>query len=168
VIVVSAPAEDGSYYMDWSQTFIACVDVKLDRTPIPGEPDGKSWGGYAGLSVRFAKGMKETETFSTIGRVTRNADNRFDTTAAAVGQSGLFDGKPYGIAILAHPSNPRAPGDWYSLEGGDFNFYNASPLLKGAYMLAKGETMTLRYRVHIHPGRWNAEELQARWKEYAK
>jgi hypothetical protein len=167
-ITISAPAEDGSYYMDWEQVFTACVDVKLDRTPIPGEPNGQGWGGYAGLSVRFAKGMTETETIATtVGRVKRNTDNRLDTTAAAMEQSGLFEGKPYGIAILAHPSNPRTPGDWYPLEGGDFNFFNAAFLLKSAYTLAKGETFTLRYRVHIHPGRWDAEQLEKVMAEYS-
>ena len=168
-IDISAPAEDGSYYMDWTMESTACVDVKFDRTPIPGEPNGMSWGGYSGLSMRFADGMKDTQTISTAGRVQRNKDDRLDTTAAAVEQNGIFaDGKPYGVAILAHPSNPRAPGDWYSLEGGNFNFFNAAFLLKAPYTLAKGETLTLRYRVHIHPGRWDAEQLQTRLNEYAR
>jgi len=169
-IKISAPAEDGSYYMDWEMVFTAVVDVKFDRTPIPGEPNGQGWGGYAGLSMRFADGMKDVETVATgIGRVKRNEHNRLDTTAAAMGQSGIFaDGKPYGVAILAHPSNPRAPGDWYALEGGNFNFFNAAFLLKGAYTLAKGETLTLRYRVHIHPGRWDAEKLKTCLDAYSQ
>ncbi|MCL1921356.1 MAG: PmoA family protein [Kiritimatiellaeota bacterium] len=167
-ITISAPAEDGSYYMDWKMVFTALVDVKLDRTPIPGEQGGQSWGGYAGLSMRFADGMKDVETVATgIGRVTRNKDNRLDTTAAAMEQSGIIDGKPYGVAILAHPDNPRAPGDWYALEGGNFNFFNAAFLLKEPYTLPKGETLTLCYRVHIHPGRWGVDELQARAESYA-
>jgi len=169
-VEVSAPAEDGSYFMDWKMVFTALADVKFDRTPIPGEPNGQSWGGYAGLSMRFADGMKDVETVATtVGRVKRNEHNRLDTTAAAVGQSGIFaDGKPYGVAILAHPSNPRAPGDWYALEGGNFNFFNAAFLLKEPYTLAKGETLTLRYRVHIHPGRWDAAQLEKCLKEYVK
>ena len=169
-ITISAPAEDGSYHMDWEMEFTALMDVKLDRTPIPGEEKGQSWGGYAGLSMRFADGMKDVETVATtVGRVKRNEHNRLDTTAAAMGQSGIFaDGKPYGVAILAHPSNPRAPGDWYALEGGNFNFFNAAFLLKEPYTLAKGETLTLRYRVHIHPGRWDAEKLKACLDAYVK
>ena len=165
-ILTSAPAEDGSYFMDWTMVFTALADVKLDRTPIPGEQGGQSWGGYAGLSMRFADGMKETQTISTAGRVTRNKDNRLDTTAAAMEQNGIFaDGKPYGVAILAHPLNPRDP-DWYALEGGNFNFFNAAFLLKEPCTLAKDETLVLRYRVHIHPGRWDAEQLKDRCQEY--
>ena len=167
-IDISAPAEDGSYFMDWTMTLTAYVDVKFDRTPIPGEPNGMSWGGYSGLSMRFADGMKDTQTISTAGRVQRNKDDRLDTTAAAVEQNGIFaDGKPYGVAILAHPSNPRAPGDWYSLEDGHFTFFNAAFLLKAPYTLAKGETLTLRYRVHIHSGRWDAEKLNQAQTDYS-
>lgn len=169
IITVSVPTEDGSYFMDWQLEFTACADVTLDRTPIPGEPGGQGWGGYAGLSARLADGMKDVETIATtIGRVRRNADNRLDTTATAVEQNGLVDGKPYGIAILAHPSNPRAPGDWYALEGGNFNFLNAAFLLKSPYKLARGETLMLRYRVHVHPGRWDADTLQARAAAYGE
>ena len=163
--IIAPSRKDGSYFMEWTQEFTACAEVKLDRTPIPGEPDGKSWGGYSGLSVRLAKDMKDVESVAAgVGRVQRNADNRFDTTAAGVELSGLFDGNLYGVAILAHPENPRKPGDWYLLEGGDFNFLNAAFLLKGAHTLAKDETLTLRHRVHVHPGRWNEERLQSCWK----
>ncbi|MCL2103525.1 MAG: PmoA family protein [Kiritimatiellaeota bacterium] len=164
VAIIAPSLKDGSYFMEWTQEFTACTEVKLDRTPIPGEPDGKDWGGYAGLSLRFAKGMQEVETVAAeVGRVERNADKRLDVTAAGVEQSGVFEGEPYGIAILAHPENPRKPGDWYPLEGGDFNFLNAAFLLKGAHTLAKDETMTLRYRVHVHPGRWDAQRLKSCW-----
>jgi hypothetical protein len=162
--IIAPAARDGSYFMEWTQVFTACADVKLDRTPVPGEPDGKNWGGYAGLSVRLAKGTKDVETVAAeVGRVERNKDNRLDVTAAGVEQSGLFEDKTFGIAILAHPDNPRKPGDWYLEEGRNFNFLNAAFLLKSAYDLKKDETLTLRYRVHVHPGRWNAERLQSCW-----
>jgi len=50
---ISPPAKDGSYYIDYELIFSALKEeVVLDRTPILGEPDGKSWGGYGGLSIR--------------------------------------------------------------------------------------------------------------------
>ena len=40
--------------IDYEYIFNPLIDeVILDRTPIEGEPEGKSWGGYAGLSIRF-------------------------------------------------------------------------------------------------------------------
>jgi hypothetical protein len=162
-ITVSAPDEGGAYHMDWTQVFTACSQaVTLDRTPLPGEPDGKGWGGYAGLSVRFAKALTNVETVaSTVGRVPRDKAGRLDVTAAAAEQNGLLEGTPCGLAILAHPSNPRAPGEWYPIENPavPFHYLNAAFLLKSAYVMQPGETLTLRYRVCVHPGRWDAEAL---------
>ncbi len=50
---VSAPAKDGSYRIDFKHSFTAETDVLLDRTPVQTEPNGVTWGGYAGLSIRF-------------------------------------------------------------------------------------------------------------------
>jgi type 1 glutamine amidotransferase len=83
-------------------------------------------------------------------------------------QSGLIDGAPYGLAMLPHPSAFRAPGDWYIIEQKGFTYLNASTLLKGAVTLEKGETLDLRHRVHVHPGRWDAAELKRAAEAYAK
>lgn len=170
-VEVSAPAADGSYSMDWTLVFTAGKEaVKLDRTPLPGEPDGKAWGGYAGLSVRFARAFANVETVaSTVGRVPRDPSGRLDVTAAASEQNGFVGGKPYGVALLAHPSNPRAPGDWYPIENpaAPFFYLNAAFLLKSAYVMRPGETLTLRYRVCVHPGRWDAEVLRRAAAAYA-
>ena len=65
---VSAPESDGRYYLDWTCSFTAGEnDVTLDRTPIPGEPDGKTWGGYAGLSVRLANEMTDRSATTLAG-----------------------------------------------------------------------------------------------------
>ena len=170
-ITVSAPGEDGAYHMDWVQVFTAGgLPVTLDRTPLAGEPHGQSWGGYAGLSVRGSKAFTNLETVaSTIGRVPRDAAGRLDVTAAAAEQNGIIGGKPYGIALLAHPDNPRAPGDWYPIETPSVLFYylNAAFLLKSAYVMPPNTTLTLRYRVCVHPGRWDAEALRQAAARYA-
>lgn len=170
-VCVSAPEADGSYHMDWTLAFTAGAGaVTLGRTPLAHEPGGKAWGGYAGLSVRYSKRFAEVQTVaSTVGRVPRDAGGRLDVAAAAAEQNGSIEGKAYGVALLAHPSNPRAPGDWYPIEtpGVPFYYLNAALLLKGAYDLKPGEPLTLRYRVHIHPGRWDAEALRQAAARYA-
>jgi hypothetical protein len=37
--------------------------VVLDRPPLPDEPDGKPYGGYAGLSARLAKDWNEVRAW---------------------------------------------------------------------------------------------------------
>ena len=52
---VSALRADGGYSIDWHSRFVAGKEgALLDRTPMPGEPDGKVNGGYAGLGIRLA------------------------------------------------------------------------------------------------------------------
>ncbi len=63
-IKMSSPQSDGSYRVDWSSTFAApSGDVILDRTP----PKEQSWGGYAGLSIRFAKDFTDRHATSPTG-----------------------------------------------------------------------------------------------------
>jgi hypothetical protein len=170
-VLISAPAPDGSYAMDWTLVFKSGKEaVTLDRTPLPGEPGGKAWGGYAGLSVRFAKAFTHVETVaSTVGRVPRDPGGRLDVAASAAEQNGVVGDRLYGIAILAHPANPRAPGDWYPIENASAPFFylNAAFLLKAAYVLRPEETLTLRYRVCVHPGRWDAARLREEHARYA-
>ena len=65
---LSAPGTDGSYYIDWETTFTAKADdVLLDRTPLPGESGGKSWGGYAGFSARLNNQLWNVNTLNDMG-----------------------------------------------------------------------------------------------------
>jgi type 1 glutamine amidotransferase len=67
-IRVSPPFDDGSYTIDFEFSFKPLVDeVVIDRTPIEGEPEGKSWGGYAGLSIRFNQDYTSPEIIAPTG-----------------------------------------------------------------------------------------------------
>ena len=58
-IHISPPGDD-KIRMEYSFNFESLAKrVDLDRTPIEGEPEGKSWGGYAGLSLRFNQDFME-------------------------------------------------------------------------------------------------------------
>jgi hypothetical protein len=168
-IVISAPAQDGSYLLDWTQVFTAEKDVKLDRTPIPGEKGGVAFGGYAGLAVRFSNELKEVRTVLTKPENIRDRGQfRIDARGAnGAEQNGVIAGKEYGIAILPHPEMPRS-GDWYVIQQKGFTYLNPAILLRGIYTLKKGETLTLRHRVHVHNGRWDAETLKKAAKDYAE
>jgi len=75
VMETGAPDAEGVYHVDWTATFTAGEkDVTLDRTPIPGEPGGKPWGGYAGLSVRLAKDLADRVATSSDGPVPLEGD----------------------------------------------------------------------------------------------
>jgi hypothetical protein len=158
-ITISAPDALGAYRMDWTQIFTA-----IGRSVTFDAP-----GGYSGLSVRFASAFTNVETVvSTVGRVP-DANSRLAASGAGADQSGMLDGKPYGIAMLVHPGNPCAPGDWFAVDRPKvpFHYLNAAFPMRGIHVLQPGETLTLRYRVHIHNGRWDTEALRDAAVRYA-
>src|SRR5208337_5319446 len=97
VIAISPPDKDDTYYQDWTLTFTAARgDVVFDRTPLPGEPGGQPWGGYAGLSVRFAENIKEARALTPQGPV-EFADGKYRGKAAAMDYTGVLAGREAGI-----------------------------------------------------------------------
>jgi len=159
-IVVSPPDAQGAYQMDWTMTSKAVTEVLLDRTPLPHEPDGKSFGGYAGLSVRFARELQEVQATSSQGPV-EFTGGRFRGKATAMDYSGTIAGHEAGIAILDHPSNLNAPTPWYVINDRVMRYYSPAVICFQPHRMQADETLTLRYRVIVHPGRWDAERLRS-------
>jgi hypothetical protein len=165
VIKVGPPDADGAYAIDWAMTFTAHTDVVLDRTPLPDEPGGKVYGGYAGLSLRLAVGMTERQVTSSEGPVDF-ADNRHRSRAAAMEYSGLVGDERAGIAIIAHPSNLNAPSPWYVIKGPVMSFFSPAVICYGPHEVPEGESFTLRYRVLVHNGAWDNDRLGAEVERY--
>ena len=161
------PDAEGSYSMDWTCAFRAVRKVVLDRTPIPGEPGGKSWGGYAGLSLRLAAALAERQVVSSDGPITELPGGAYRGRHAAVDYSGLIEGQPASIAILDDPRNPGSPTPWYVIRSAEMSFFSPAVLCYEPITLEAGERLTLRYRVIVHQGRWDSARLNAEYAEYA-
>lgn len=167
LIEVSAPAADGTFSLDWTLTFKAGQHaVLLSRTPIPGEPEGVAWGGYAGLSVRFANQLSGVRMTSSDGPVNLPAGT-YRGKASAMDYSGLLDRHEAGIAILDHPANLNSPSPWYVARENPMLYFSPAVLCYGPHTLKAGQTLRLRYRVLVHPGHWDAETLRAKVRDYA-
>jgi hypothetical protein len=66
--------------------------------------------------------------------------------------SGTRDGAAEGIAILQNPANRWYPSKWFTR---DYGFFSPTPMywLEGDKLnLAKGEKLSLEYRVVVHAG----------------
>lgn len=167
VIEVTAPDKSGQYALDWKSTFRAGKgDVELACVPIPPAKDGVRWGGYAGLSVRFAKELADREACSAEGPVTFDG-SIYRGQSNAMDYSGSRDGQVAGIAIVDHPANPRHPADWYVIRS-EMSYINAALLSQKPLPLKAGESLTLRYRVIVHPNRWDAARLKTETEKFAK
>jgi len=160
-LVISPPDKTGAYTIDWAAEFRALEnDVVLDRTPLLGEVNGKDYGGYAGYSVRMNKevsgGIFLTSEGLT-GSESHRQHARWAMYAAPKGGSLLF---------MDHPDNLRYPAKWYIAEG--MPFFSPSVIHDAPHTIKAGESLSLRYRLRIHPKNINAETAEAEWSKWVK
>ncbi len=113
------------------------------------------------------------------GRIV-NSDGKTDQAAwgqpaAWVDYHGPVEGETLGIAILNHPSSFRYPNRWHVRTYGLFaanpfgkKEFGASDGPGGEATLARGETLTLRYRVILHQGDEKEARIAEAFDAYAK
>jgi outer membrane protein assembly factor BamB len=81
--------------------------------------------------------------------------------------SGEISGdKAAGITIFDHSDNLRHPSPWYVEKG--MPYFSPAVLFDKAYTIAGGKSLTLRYRILIHPGLADKARLEAEWKAFLK
>jgi type 1 glutamine amidotransferase len=167
LMTISAPDKEGVYYIDWTSKFTACsdIDVKLDRTPIPGEKNGKAWGGFAGISVRL-NGKGDNWAVTTEKETITFENGTYRGKAESMDFSGVFNGRPAGIAILDHPENLNSPTPWYAIAGKSMKYFSPAVICNKPHTIKPGKTLELKYRVIVHPKKWNAENLKSQLKKY--
>jgi len=172
--IVAPPREDGSIQIDTEQVFTAQgKDVELNRTPLPGEPGGRAWGGYAGLSVRFAKGMTERQAMTDTGPLGKELAKTQRLKANALDYTGLFPtkddkkGQPFGALICDNPANPHHPSPWYAIAS-NMSYFSPAFVCYKPYTIPKGKSLTLKYRTVFHPGRLTADQIKKEFEAYSK
>ncbi len=143
--------------IDFETELVPTRDVTLDRTEYT------TWGGYGGIAFRGSPSWHPDRRLYgdtvTDGRL-------LGETGPWAAMDGPVDGgigRTAGIAIFDHPDNPNHPTPWYTGSGAG-NFLNAAFLFHGPMSLAKGATLRLRYRLLIHDGRWEADEIASRYE----
>jgi hypothetical protein len=127
------------------------------------------------FGVRTAGSMKIT---SQLGGTVLNANGDKDgdawgKAAPWVDYVGPVKDNTVGIAIMNHPSSFRFPTYWHVRTYGLFtanpfglHHFKGDNNIDGSHTLAKGETMTLRYRVYIHKGTTQEAEIAKQFKIY--
>lgn len=83
------------------------------------------------------------------------------------------DGERLGVAMFDHPSNPRHPTYWHAR---DYGLFALNPFGRNAFdpdqpesrwKIPKGQTITFRWRVVIHPGDAETGHVADLYREYA-
>ena len=90
----------------------------------------------------------------------------FGTASPWCDYSGTRDGAVEGIAILQNPANRWYPSKWFTR---DYGFFSPTPMywLEGDKLnLAKGEKLTLEYRVIVHAGDSKTANIARLFNQY--
>ena len=167
-LIVSAPNSDGCYTINWFSHFVAGQEgAFLDRWAMPGEPGGRTNGGYAGLSLRMAGAPLGISFISSTGLVSRFESDRARPAAAAVGCNFTEGSRDVGaVAILSDPANAGESAPWYLINSDAMRFVCAAILAPRPRQLKPGEALYLRYCVAVQRKPWTPESLAAAQLEW--
>ena len=151
------------------------VDLTVALTPAGDVPVTLADTKEAGLcSIRVVKAISDSATLTNSEGKTGEADT-WGKAAAWCDISGKVENKPYGVASLDHPKNPRHPTRWHVRQYGlmsanpfGLHDFDKSPKGTGDMKLEPGKTATFRYRVVFHTGDAKAAALPAKFAEFAK
>lgn len=150
-IVVHA-VEANVRWIDFNLEFLALVD----EVRIGGSDDDK---GYGGFSPRI-KLTDDVQFIGTTGPIEPQV------TAVQAGPWVDVGNKQCGVVILAHPSNPGHPQPW--ILRGSRSMQNPAYPGRQPVSLSQTEPLRLRYRLGIHRGQLNVDQIDELWHEYAK
>ena len=150
-IFVSTPDKDGNYTIDWSSNFKAKADIIIDRTPLPGEKNGKGYGGYAGLSLRCNKNLRSWSYLNDKGE-----SKTHGKPTKWINFSGKINNKDYSITFFDHSKNMSYPSSVYTHKG--MPYFSPAFLFRKSQSYKKGKTFSLKYKLLIENGKANPEK----------
>ena len=91
-----------------------------------------------------------------------------------VDYSGTMSGKRVDVAIFDSPKSFRHPTTWHARAYGLFaanpfglREFTHDPNKDGSWTIPEGKSLTFRYRVVIHDGKWEASQIADAYRQYA-
>lgn len=141
-------------------------DVVIRQTAAGADPLALLEYRYGGFTFRGHTQWLESRQIDLVtseGVRDRIAANGTRVRWCAMG--GRVDGASAGLAILSHPSNPRAPQP--------IRVHPSMPMLcfaptqLGPMEITAGAGLTARYRIVVFDGPPDAADLEARWQSFA-
>jgi len=156
----------------YSDPKLRTIDFKITLTAAEDVTFGDTKEGA--FAIRLAaitsekKGLKMTDSDgrATMANIWGKRSNWVDYAAEV-------DGESLGVAIFDSPQNPRHPTYWHAR---DYGLFALNPFGQKAFeeekeeshwKLPKGQKLTFRWRVVIHPGDSETGHVADLYKEYA-
>ncbi|MCX6262428.1 MAG: PmoA family protein [Bacteroidia bacterium] len=161
---VSCPDANGNYFLDWAADFTAeGQQVILDRTPIPGESGGQSYGGYAGFSIRMSPNLwnvqllnSNNDSLSLHGKKANWLDIKART----------LQGENIQIVMMGNPKNLNSPEPWWISNDTKIPFYyfSPAPLFYGSLVMAPSQQLRLHYRLFVQSMELTEDQIEKQYK----
>ena len=153
-ITISAPAET-LRIIDFKITQTALVDIEILKT------------NHSLFSARVVPELN-VASGGTLINAEGNASEKgtFGVASPWCDFSGTRDGAAEGLAILQNPKNRWFPSKWFTR---DYGFFSPTPMywLEGDKLnMAKGERLTLEYRVLVHAGDAKTADIAGLFEKY--
>jgi hypothetical protein len=142
----------------YSDPYMRQIDFESTLSPQQDVTFGDTKEGM--FAIRLAPFLQEDHGGKMVNAQNKQGEkNIWGKRSEWVDYSGTLDGKPVGIAILDHPSNPRPPTYWHARAYGLFaaNIFGLRDFENdksrdGSLTIRPGQPLRFRYRVLIHPG----------------
>jgi hypothetical protein len=153
-ITLTAPTTD-KRVIDFTTTWEALVEVRIEQS------------NHALFAARMAPELSVNGTGVLVNAEGDSGEKAtWGKTSNWCDYSGTRNGKTEGLAILQHPDNPWYPAPWFTR---DYGFFSPTPmqwLEGGEFVLSKGETLNLRYRVVVHAGDAKAADISGAFQAF--
>jgi hypothetical protein len=153
-ITISAPNKD-LRYIDFKITMTSLIDIEILKT------------NHSLFSARVVPELS-VQSGGTLINAQANTSEKgtFGVSSPWCDYSGTRKGITEGIAILQNPKNRWYPSKWFTR---DYGFFSPTPMywLEGDKLdLAKGERLTLEYRVIVHAGNAETANIAELFNQY--
>ena len=139
---------------DWTVTLTANEPVEFGKTK------------EGGFAIRVTSGLTRKNVKMVDAKGNKGEPAIRKDRAPWVDYSGTVDGKKVGVALMNHPGSFRHPTTWHVRAYGCFS---ANPFfVVGKHKLAKGESITLRFRLYGHGGNASEGKVAAVYAGYTE
>jgi hypothetical protein len=125
------------------------------------------------FAVRMAEPLTEKNSGTLLNSEGgRKMDGTWGKKASWVDYSGELDGEKVGVVLFEHPSSFGHPSRWHVRDYGllAINPFGSNAFEKQApvskFLLPKGKSIRLRYRIVIHP-QMSAAQVAEMYRQYA-
>jgi len=126
------------------------------------------------FAIRLVKSLASPSGHMVNSRGATGEKAIWGKRAEWVDYDGRVSGEDVGIAIFDHPANPRAPTYWHAR---GYGLFSANPFgvrrftgdrrQDGAYTIAAGDALVLRYRVLVHHGDSSQAQIAEAYRRFA-